>query len=476
MSQVPLNPPSTFPTPNDLKDLQGELGFPKRVENFIFFTIQDPAGFKHALKQLQPLITSTAEVQEARKHIQEFKMRNSEGLMKFVGTNIAFSAVGLKKLGVTESLGDVDFENGQRKDAHNLGDTFITDSSGQSVPDWLPAFKSGVDGVILIGGDSLPSIFEQKNKVEHILGNTIHEALVVEGQARPGKEKGHEHFGYLDNISLPGIKNLTKIFPGQQIVDPGVLVVGQDGDKLKSSRPAWAKNGSFVAYRHLNQLVPEFNKFVNDNPIVLPGLGRPEGSALLGSRMFGRWKSAGAPIEITPLKDDPALGTDDQRNNNFVFDESAGQTRCPFSAHIRKTNPRNDLSQEFVAPHQMMRQGIPFGPEVTFGEETLGKTGPGINRGLAFVCYQSALDDGFSFVQHSWANNVKFPPKEDGNNQQLLIGFDPIIGANGGDPSGRTVNGIIPTPLTLPIEWVVSKGGEYFFSPPISALSGKLAA
>ena len=79
------------------------LGFPKRVENFIFFTIQDVAGFKKALKQLQPLITSTAEVQEARKHIQEFKMRRCDGLMKFVGTNIAFSAVGLKKVCISIS-------------------------------------------------------------------------------------------------------------------------------------------------------------------------------------------------------------------------------------------------------------------------------------------------------------------------------------------------------------------------------------
>lgn len=32
------------------------------------------------------------------------------------------------------------------------------------------------------------------NKVEHILGNSIKEVLKVEGQVRPDKEKGHEHF------------------------------------------------------------------------------------------------------------------------------------------------------------------------------------------------------------------------------------------------------------------------------------------
>lgn len=51
----------------------------------------------------------------------------------------------------------------------------------------------------------------------------------------------------------------------------------------------------------------------------------------------------GAPIDITPTKDDPALGADPQRNNKFDFSTVKDQTNCPFSAHIRKTNPRSDL-------------------------------------------------------------------------------------------------------------------------------------
>ena len=110
-----------------------------------------------------------------------------------------------------------------------------------------------------------------------------------------------------------------------------------------TTRPPWAKNGSFLAYRQLSQLVPEFDKFLHDNPIVLSGLTREEGSELAGARLFGRWKS-GAPLDITPTKDDPALAANPQKNNDFDFSDTLqSQTRCPFAAHIRKTNPRQDL-------------------------------------------------------------------------------------------------------------------------------------
>ena len=57
-------------------------------------------------------------------------------------------------------------------------------------------------------------------------------------------------------------------------------------------------------------------------------------------------------------------------------------------------------------------------------------------------------------------------------------GFDPIIGANNGQP--RFTDGLDPTnanrSITFNDDFVVSRGGEYFFSPPISALSGVLSA
>jgi hypothetical protein len=46
--------------------------------------------------------------------------------------------------------------------------------------------------------------------------------------------------------------------------------------------PDWTKDGTILAFRHLEQLVPEFDQFLAENPIVLPGLSPQQGSELLG--------------------------------------------------------------------------------------------------------------------------------------------------------------------------------------------------
>lgn len=102
----------------------------------------------------------------------------------------------------------------------------------------------------------------------------------------------------------------------------------------------------------------------------------------------------GAPIDVTPLKDDPKLGADVSRNDNFRFDPNS-QERCPFAAHIRKTNPRSDLGS--TETHRILRQGISFGPEVSASEKQQKKTSS--ERGLLFVCYQSDISQGFEFLQ-----------------------------------------------------------------------------
>lgn len=117
---------------------------------------------------------------------------------------------------------------------------------------------------------------------------------------------------------------------------------------------------------------------------------------------MGRWKS-GAPTELAPRFDDPALAADDKRNNAFTT--YSDQDVCPFAAHTRKMNPRGDITQSLLNLHRILRRGIPFGPEVTDKERTDKKTE--LERGLLFVSYQSALDGqpntrgGFAFLQKS---------------------------------------------------------------------------
>lgn len=47
---------------------------------------------------------------------------------------------------------------------------------------------------------------------------------------------------------------------------------------------------------------------------------------------------------MSPDHDAPEIARDDKRVNNFEFDQSDyKQQRCPFAAHMRKSNPRNDV-------------------------------------------------------------------------------------------------------------------------------------
>jgi len=251
-------------------------------------------------------------------------------------------------------------------------------------------------------------------------------------------------------------------------VPAGIALCSNVGDALAFTRPKWSKDGSFLVFRYFEQLVPEFDDFCKKHPIASAGAG---GAELAGARMFGRWKS-GAPLDLAPTKDDPVLANDPDRNNNFSFADS-GQGRCPFAAHVRKANPRGDLKNlGGTLIHRIWRQGIPFGPEVTAEERQQSKTLH--SRGLLFVCYQSNIKEGFSFVQQSWSNTVTFPPKGCFL-WPTKSGFDPIIGINGNNVRDMYDPEQAGKDMKLAINYVVPKGGEYFFSPSIEALGNHIA-
>jgi len=72
-----------------------------------------------------------------------------------------------------------------------------------------------------------------------------------------------------------------------------------------------------------------------------------------------------------------------------------------------------------------------------------------------------------------WANNRGFPI-----NKPILPGIDPIIG-QAPDEGVRTMSGSNPKDLAgelqLDSQFVVPKGGDYFFSPSIPALKQRFA-
>ncbi|KAJ6469526.1 fungal peroxidase [Mycena sanguinolenta] len=439
----------------NLGNVQGDIliGMRKKNELFYFFRIENAAQFKSHLKSvIAPLVTSTA-------HLLDISSQPTTAL------NIAFSQTGLHALGISDSLNDAAFAGGQLQDIANLGDP--------GTKNWVPQFiGTNIHAVILLASNSQSNIATTLASLKSKLGTSIAEIYSLEGAARPGSEEGHEHFGYLDGISNPAVEGFQSPLPGQAIVPTGQILVGENGDT--ASRPAWAKDGSFLVFRQLKQLVPEFNKFLTQNPIRAPGLTLQEGSDLLGARMFGRWKS-GAPVFLAPLFDNPALGANPQQNNDFTYalpGQTPGnltdQSKCPFSAHLRKMRPRADIGLPENNTHHIVRGGIPYGPEVTPLEIMFQTTQ--VERGLAFVSYQSNITNGFQFLQKHWADNTQFI--------HAGVGFDPIIGAAEG--ANRVITGLDSTEpsraITLTTDFVVSRGGEYFFSPSLSAIANTLSS
>lgn len=102
--------------------------------------------------------------------------------------------------------------------------------------------------------------------------------------------------------------------------------------------------------------------------------------------------SLGCPIDISPDKDDESLAN----CNNFDYKPIDNQTKCPFTAHTRKTRPRGDKKED---ESPILRRGIPYGVEVDDSERLMQQTKQ--NRGLLFVCYQGSITNSFLKIQKS---------------------------------------------------------------------------
>ena len=401
----------------DLHEIQGDvlIGLQKNFERFIFFKIAEVAAFKSALrKRIAHRVTSTLTVKAREFELRDHKTNGRKDPLPLVGLNLGFTNTGIKKLLANADLGDASFENGAAAQAPTLSDAL--DATGKLV-NWKPEFLSNnIDGVLLVTGGTQAAVDGEATHVLGILGASTTVIFDETGQARPGLNRGHEHFGWLDGVSQPGVKGLSNPFPGQRLLDPGHFVFGYPGQAAPPP-VEWMNNGSFMVFRRLKQLVPEFSKFILDQANNIQ-LNDPAGTSqmdpvLLGARLVGRWKS-GAPLALTPSQDDTTLGADPNQNNNFDFSDDPDQRRCPFSAHIRKSNPRADFDPTSpeasqvadVDPHRVIRAGIPFGPEVSPDEQLANKTTQ--ERGLMFVCYQTSIPNQFEFIQINWVNNAGF--------------------------------------------------------------------
>jgi deferrochelatase/peroxidase EfeB len=144
--------------------------------------------------------------------------------------------------------------------------------------------------------------------------------------------------------------------------------------------------------------VAEFRRYLKANSTS------PEDQELLAAKMMGRWRS-GAPLALCPFHDDPELGADPQRNNDFLYeaDDPAG-FKTPGGSHIRRTNPRDASIAGVARIHRMIRRGTAYGP-IAPGRCSGGRRR---DRGMMFAFVGAHPGRQFEFVQSQWINDGVF--------------------------------------------------------------------
>ena len=157
--------------------------------------------------------------------------------------------------------------------------------------------------------------------------------------ATPPFNYAHDHFGFRDRLSQPVIKGSgEEPTPGSGApLEPGEFILGypdEDGPPVNLPQPEiLSRNGSYMAYRRLQEHVGAFRAYLADNADTA------EAQELLAAKFMGRWRS-GAPLVLAPDADDPELGADPMRNNDFELQGhgSAG-LRVPIGLPRPSTQP-----------------------------------------------------------------------------------------------------------------------------------------
>ncbi|HSJ73485.1 MAG TPA: hypothetical protein VK904_04140 [Miltoncostaeaceae bacterium] len=471
------------------------VGFRQDHQALVFGRITRAPAFRQWLAALVPTISTARQVLDHNRRFRELRDERGEEPAELVATwrNVAFSAAGLRRLmgaGPVAAFHDEAFREGLPARAGLLGDPHAGPGSPSA---WRFGGTEATEPhlVLTVASDDAAQRDAQVDRL--VAGARGWRPLWVQpGDNLPGALAGHEHFGFRDGISLPGLRGrgsrgprdlvtprermppaLARRFarPGQPLLWPGQVVLGAPAQHpLDPVRPAprrplpgppWCRDGSFLVVRRLRQDVAGFWALARR-------VGRATGRDPIAAaaRLVGRWPG-GAPLVTSPGGDDPAQA----RRNDFVFEAQDPEgLRCPLPAHIRKVNPRDVTTEQGGANDTLtrlvMRRGIAYGPPAA-AEPWRVRRDDGVDRGLLFAAHMASILDQFEFLPQNWTND---PLQPEGG------GHDPLIGQEDAGARRRFVeipraSDGAPVRIRLDRELVVPTGGGYFFAPSITALA-----
>ncbi len=164
-------------------------------------------------------------------------------------------------------------------------------------------------------------------------------------------------------------------------------------------------------------------------------------------------------------------------------------------AHIRRANPRNadlppgtmglwarllriagfgwkDFRDDLVSSvrfHRILRRGREYGPGLSPEDALRPGRADGEERGLHFICVNANIGRQVEFVQNAWTMGAKFAGLS-GESDPLLGNRAAVAGRQATDTFSRPQESGPPHRTTGMPQFVIVRGGAYFFLPSLCAL------
>ena len=438
--------PSSTPAALELDDIQTgalhERPSPY-VGAYLLLRIDDRAAGRALVRRLVPLVETGGASDEP-----------AHGAW----LTVAFTYEGLKALGVPQASLDSfapEFRQGMAARAAELGDVGDSDPANWEKPLGTPDVHVAL-AFLARDTEHLEDVRERARRAHAELPGVE----VIWRQDCYQLPTGRTSFGFKDGIGQPAVEGSGR--PPTSSHEPplkaGEIILGypdETGELPPMPTPdVLGRNGTYVVFRKLHTRVAAYRQYLREKA------ASREDEALLGAKMVGRWQS-GAPLALTPVEDDPDLGADSQRNNDFAYGDDLRGFKCPAGSHARRANPRDALDHEGSVNsrlHRMIRRGTSYGPMLPDGV----MEDDGVDRGIVFVFAGAHIKRQFEFVKTQWLNDGIFigAPAE----------RDPLVGPNDGEGAFTVPQRPIRRRLTGLPPFVVTRGGDYFFAPGLRAL------
>ena len=469
--------------------------------------IQRPILYGYGLERSRHFLLRVALADKARRFIGELvRLRLiSNAVIKtedvcaldkhgYAPTNIGISYQGLEALElprrylfVFQEKAKAFAEGAYLRATRRLGDTAL------SAPEyWQECFKPDQAHVLLsMYANDADDLVRAASRLEGLDGadGLAGWKSPFDAEHLPSKEKGRTvHFGYRDGISNPAIEGVSPQATTGFGHKPGEFLLGYDNDEgfnpwrlpfphvlpwllpqQPDDLPEFFRNGSFLAFRKMEQDVKAFHNDVARWAKQLEGGKKPgkyfnDWVEYVKAKLCGRTSDGRPAREASPGDTNWNAPLKDEDLNNFDFSKDEKGLACPFGAHIRRMNPRADKSVVPFRRRLLIRRGMPYGPPFDPNEPDSKQAS---ERGLLGLFFCASLEDQFEHLLGQWSDANPMGPDNRGDAKDPLIGnhqdaraiFDiPMAG-----DKLRQLEGFRP--------YVTTRGTVYAFYPSLKALS-----